>query len=270
MRLFDRRVAVTLDTLRITDLRVALRIDRTLAPEPNTLDLLVWNLSGDSRKRLQSSAPLRVIVEAGYAEGTEQIFVGDVRNVTSVHEDADWITRIWSGDGEVAYRTAQIDEALAAGARVEQVFRRAAEALGLSLGNALEKARAGDVRGALAEWTKGTVLSGRASDELTKLCRTLGYTWSIQDGAIQVLADGDTTGEQALVLSPSSGLIGSPEAGEKGIVHATSLLQPGLRPGRGCKLESELFNGFYRVERAMHAADTHGQQWTTDLNLRPI
>jgi hypothetical protein len=39
--LFGRAAAVTVDTVRITGLRVAFRVEKTLKPDPNTCELAI-------------------------------------------------------------------------------------------------------------------------------------------------------------------------------------------------------------------------------------
>ena len=110
-----------------------------------------------------------------------------------------------------------------------------------------------------------------AQRELDRLCKTLGYDWSIQDGQLQLLGARDTIEPgDAIVLNPASGMIGTPEPGENGIVEVRSLLIPQLSPGRRVKLEAAAIQGNYRVEKVVYQGDTRGQDWYADLELKPV
>jgi hypothetical protein len=57
--------------------------------------------------------------------------------------------------------------------------------------------------------------------------------------------------------------------GEDGYLKVKSVLQPGLRPGRGLQLQSAAYSGLFRIEKVKHEGDTHGQTWTSDIEARP-
>lgn len=268
-QLFRRAVAVTVGTTRITGLRIEFRIKKTSTPEPNTLDLAVTNLSSDTRAKLREGNQ-RVVVEAGYTDSIEELFVGTSRTITHSRSGADIRTRIQCGDGEAQLRTARINESFAPGTKPEEVVRKLAASLGLDPGNAFDKLREGGFRGAISEFTSGLTLSGKSGDELARLAKSLGFGFSVQDGRIQLLREGETSRETAVVLSPETGLIGSPEPGDGGVVKALSLLQPGLRPGRAVELRSEAVQGMYRVQTVTHSGDTHGVAWHSELELQPV
>jgi hypothetical protein len=98
----------------------------------------------------------------------------------------------------------------------------------------------------------------------------MGYSWSIQDKEIQILGPLDTVGGKVITLEVGTGLIGSPQVGEKGIVKVRSLLQTDLLPGRGVKILSRLIDGFFRIEKSTFEGDTWGQAWYVDLECKPI
>lgn len=83
-----------------------------------------------------------------------------------------------------------------------------------------------------------------------------------------ILPVGGALQRTALLLSPETGLLDSPEIGDHGHVKAKALLIPDLVPGRLVVLESELARGTYRIEKAEYTGDTAGEDWDVELDLK--
>lgn len=268
--LFRRYAEVTVGDTLLKGFRVQFKVEKSLAPEPNTVDVAVTNLSAETRAALQQKGAQLVLV-AGYEDTAEVLFVGDVRYISHVHTSADWVSRFQCGDGGAAFAGARTVESFGPGTPVRAVVERLARDLKVGVGNAVDEAKKGDFRKAFDSFVNGVTLSGRSSDELTTLMRSAGLEWSIQDGHLQVLRPGATTAEGVVVLASgdglNTGLVGSPEFGEKGILKAKALLQPGLRPGREVLLESATATGRFRIEKATHTGDLAGQDWYTEVEL---
>lgn len=269
--LFDRRAVLQMGAVEIDGLRVAFKVEKTAEPEPNDAEVSVWNLSRETRAKVtQDRVP--IVLRVGYGTGISQVFAGDILRdgITTVRDGSDWVTTFKAGDGAEAYRTSRVQEAFGKGAKLADVFKKTAESMGVGMGNALTKIRQGDAKGALTEFFQGAVLSGRTPDELTRVCGSLGYGWSIQDGQLQIIEKGKWTDDEAVLLAPDSGLIGSPEPGKDGITKIRSLLQPTIKPLRRVKLETRFCNGFFVVMKVTHSGDTHGNDWFSDCEARLI
>lgn len=282
-QLYGRNIAVNVGGLLIAStsartgelkdiLRVKFKVVRTRKKEPNTATVEVYNLRKDNRGAAQAKG-LAVSIEAGYVENTSQIFLGDLDHSETVLNGRDWVTTLEASDGGQAFKSSRINVSLEGPAPIGDVLQTAADALGLDLGNVSEKVSAGAIRGALTEFSNGIVLSGKAEQQLDKVVRSMGYSWSIQDKALQLLGPDETIGDQAFVLRSSTGLVGVPEAGEDGLVKARSLLQPDILPGRKVQILStgaKGIDGFYRVEKATFSGDTEGADWFVDIEGKPL
>jgi len=89
------------------------------------------------------------------------------------------------------------------------------------------------------------------------------------------LRDNEDTGRMIPELSPSSGLIGSPEFGaaekNKGpVVKFKSLLDGRIKPGGRVKLNSLRYTGEVRVTKLSHSGDTAGGDWYTACEGEPL
>lgn len=255
--------------LTVTDLRVSFNVKKTSKKEPNKAEVVITNLNSDHRALLQTKGG-KFILQAGYAStGTQQLFVGDVRDVAHVREGADWNTTLHSGDGERAYRFARTKQSFKANTAQSDVLNALATEMGVDPGNL------GSVTEAAQKYANGFSSHGVAQRELDRILSSLGYTWSIQDGAISVLKYGATLQGLVPLWSVDTGLIGSPEFGaaekNKGPqVKAKHLLDANVRIGGQVKLQSVRFNGAVRVTELTHTGDTFGGDWYTEIEGVPL
>lgn len=255
---------------------MSFKVTKTLTKHPNTLDLKITNLSERTRSSLQSKGA-HVVLSAGYVGSAAVIFSGDARTVDHVRSGTDWVTHVQCGDGERAFQLARFSASFRPGTPIIDVVRAGAKALGVGLGNLEAELAKGAFRGNLSQFASGYSARGRAAEELDRLFRTLGLGWSIQDGALQILRENAATVEQAVLLTPDTGLISSPDHGspdKKGkpsVLKARSLLQPRLRCGGRVELRCEsVKGGQFRVQKLCQDGDTAGGNWYSDLELLPF
>lgn len=279
MQLYDRRCVVLIgrepaagsyalelpNALRVEGLRTSFKIARDVKPEPNTLELAIFNLSPATRGVLQGKG-FRLVLEAGYAQQTAQIFSGDVVRFSHEQNGPDMVTKIVAADGARALRNARVSESYRAGTPVAEVIARTVRALQLDPGNAIAKAA-----GIADQYAAGYSQHAPAAEELTRLLEPRGYSWSVQDGRLEVLGPGETLAEIGPLISADTGMIGAPELGspaEKGkpaVLKVRSLLQPALRPGQRFQLESKAHRGTFAAQKVVHAGDTHAGDWFTEI-----
>jgi hypothetical protein len=249
-------------------LRCVFSIELSRARSANTAEISVYNLAETTRAKVSQEA-LQVELEAGYVGLSSVIFNGKLETGTSTREGVDWVTTFQSTDGGKELREGRINLSFKQ-VNATEAFKRVAEQLGVGLGNAIEKMTSGNIRGALTDFANGLVMSGPAQKELDRLAKMYGYQWSIQAGQLQLLGPDDAISPgDAIILDKDRGMVGTPQAGEKGIVEVRALLNPHLTPGRVVSLRSRQVTGFYRVEKTNFLGDTRGQDWYADLELKP-
>lgn len=274
-QLFKRTCSVIVDGLKVEGLRVQFVVKKTLTKNPNTLDLKIKNLSERTRGAM-AKAKASIVLTAGYPGNAAVIFQGDSRTIDHVRDgdSADWITHIQCGDGERAYQFARFTESFAPGTSIADVIRGAARALGVNTGNLEQALASGGFRGNLTQFAHGYTAHGKASAELDKLLKTAGLSWSIQNGALQLLKGDAPASGQAVLLSPSTGLIGSPDHGapdKKGKpskMLIKSLLQPQIVCGGRVEVQSAAVKGQFRVEVLEHSGDNMQGEWITKIEAQ--
>lgn len=261
---------ISLQSTEIEGFRTRFDVEKSLGKHPNDAKFTITNLSAASRSVLQHQ-DAKVIFEGGYAETFAQIFQGDARITNHVLKGSDWETTIECGDGRRAFKFARVNQAFKEGTGAGDVLAYLIKAMGLNPGNS---------SGAVAElntslqYRNGYSAFGLASREISRVLEAVGWSWSIQSGAIQILKPGGTLSD-VVVISPSSGLVGSPEMGsadkqkKSPILKVKALLQPSIYPGGRVVVESASHSGVFRVLKVHHTGDTAGGEWYTDLELEP-
>lgn len=273
MRLFDRVCRVVAfrgdddnNGLVIDGLRMQFEITKTIAKEPNTGTVTIYNGNAETRAWLQRDG-LSMWLEAGYDGTYRRILAGSVKWCESRHEGTDWATRLEVVDGARADR-ARVGRTYRQGTPVATILRDVAKGMGYVL-----PAGVAELDGALPA---GVTVAGLARDELTRLLAQFGYSWSIQGEQLQVLRDGEVNADEAWVISEETGLVGVPEysaptkSKKKRTLTFSSLLFPELTPGGRVQLEARVVRGLHRMRSVKHVGDTHGQEWTTHVEATAL
>lgn len=268
--LFRRVAAVTVGTLRFTNLDFAFTVTKDLSREPNIAEVQVYNLSESSRRQVEQTEDQQVRIEAGYSSqgGSSVIFQGTLRKASSQRIGADVITKIEAGDGERSMRRARINRSFGSGTSLRTVVEAVGESMGVGAGNLAEVAQGVGFEGLGLVFSEGTVVSGDARREMNGLLESAGVEWSVQDGNLQLLNRGETLTSTAVVLRADTGLVESPSIDSEGVMRARALLIPGVFPGRRVEVLSEFVRGFYRVEKAVYSGDTSATEWYVEIEAR--
>jgi hypothetical protein len=256
--------------LEITDLRIKFKVERSLTRTPNQADLYIYNLAESTRADLETK-PLAVQIEAGYDGESRLLFDGDLRFGMSEQEGATWSTLLQLGDGDRTYVNARVNRSYRDGTTVRTVLKDAAQSMGFELPKRLANNPALD-----AQFRTGEASHGFARDALTRLLAPFGYHWSIQNGQLEVLRDEEVSSTLAILVDKDHGMIGTPKfgapprSGKPPHVTVKMQLNPEVFPGCLIKLASQAKTGFFRAEKVRHRGDTHGPEWLTEVEIRPM
>ena len=261
-RLYQRSIRVVVDTIEIIDLAMTFKVTKTLKPEPNKAELTILNLNEAHRSALEQLQTATVLIEAGYKDRTSTLFLGDLRTAISQVSGPDIVTKLSSGDGEKQVKKARVNLSFKKGAATPaKVLEAVATSLGVGKGNlpkALDTIRASGIANHFSE---GAVISGSAFREMNAITKSLGLSWSIQNGNLQILELRKALDGTAIKLSKDSGLIGSPTVDNNGVMTCQMLLAPDVFPGRLLVLDAARLKGQYRIESCSYSGNTHGQEW---------
>ena len=264
-------------------LRIEFDIDKDLTQQTNKSSIKIYNLTDESCKKLEVDDRVCEL-QVGYAEdiGLRRIFLGNITYSTTRREGPDKITELELADGQDSLRDTVVSLGYSAGVSAKTVLNDVAAQMGVTTQIAPDME--------FASYPAGFSFVGKGRDCLSKILDASGATWSIQNGSLQVIMAGGSTNVKALVFSPSSGLIGSPERIVKGVTRPDeeskkkrkvkkdkkakkagwkikTLLAPTINPGDLVKVESVTITGWFKVESMKHRGDTHGREWYSEMEL---
>lgn len=276
MSLFRRELQLIAGGRDVSGLRVAFRVSKSLGPKLNTSEIAIWNLSRETAAAAAAKGA-KVMLSAGYRGEVRLLFVGDMDQVTSEIQGPDRITRLRAGDGLAAARLQRQFDALASGLNVGNVIEHLAGQARIAAGDAISKLKEEGMGAAAGDFVNGIVTAGPVQDQLAKFAESLDVTATIRDEALLLLREGQSDGEEAVVLAPNSGMIGSPVMGrektstgaERDVLRVRSLLNGDLQPGRALRLEGEMLSGWFVVHAVTHVGDTHAGDWYSDVEAMP-
>lgn len=241
--------------IKITDLRMTFDIKKSSDENPNTAKIEIYNLNPEHQNLLLKEwADIQLM--AGYKGAERLIFSGQIRTATPKIQGTDRIITIESGDGDREVLRGFINKTLTKGCTANQVV---AECQNSMFG--VPNAHKDDLA---TTYSRGRVLSGRASDVLTKQTKQDGAQWSIQDGQMLVLKGDNVRPNAVWLINQSTGMLGSPEPTQDG-VKVKTLLNPAYLIGGVAKIDSAIYQGGVRIESITHSGDTHGSDWCSEL-----
>lgn len=251
------------------ELKVAFNISKGISGSSNTAEIKIWNLSENHRNSVGKELD-DVMVEAGYIPPTGSgnvgiIFLGQIRDVEHTREGPDIVTTLSCGEGDKAFRKATISKTYPKGTPVKDVVEGIYEQFekqGIKKGEWKFPEN-------MEDFKRPYSMCGACSREMNTIGRGKGFYWSIQNGTMEVIpGDGHLPG--VVLLSPTSGLIGTPTITDNG-VKAQALLNPEIRPNRTVKIESEVLemngeDGIYRVSQIEYSGDNRGGSFQVDIH----
>lgn len=292
----------------INDLRFSFDIAKDNDKTTNNLTLKIYNMNNQTRD-LVERVNNNVILKAGYEQdrGALTIFTGTVVSAWTIMEGNDIITELSVRDGILPLRQNKLSLSYVAGTSAIKILTDVAESFGLPVKPLPKKLKDRVYARGYAFCGKGetamrdlcTYLGVTWSIQNNEI-QILTKDYPISDELVVLTPDNgligiptriiDSTRKQSQgEVSPESKLILSESrlakeqyqiAGYK----VQCLLQPLLYPGCYVGLESDMLlldpsvkkegverpRAYFRAEVVTHNGDTHGKNWFTECELKPV
>lgn len=264
MRQFGRVLAVKIgnrkESIVINNLRVTFSIKKTLASEPNTGEISVYNLNENNRNLITSKQYSFLELSVCYKDDVLRlIFCGDILNVENKLTGQNIVTTMKCADGHRAYTEKAIIKTMEKGQKDSDFLNEAVSSFGVQRGSInLPNDRA---------LPRGKVMMCDTRDVMHKIAINNNADWSIQDDQLVVIPkDRALANNEGWVISRTTGMIGSPQKTDKGL-EVTTLCNPQYRIGSLVRVESKLteYNGDYKVKSIEHNGDLYGTNWHSKL-----
>jgi hypothetical protein len=266
--------------LLIENLRMQFEITKTLEAAPNTASIHIFNLHPNNESRIKHEFD-EVLINAGYADSMRMLFRGTIKHAFRYRDKNDWITSIEAADGDLDYRTATMNQTLAAGTTTGQLIDRIIGTFTGTTKGYIDVPNKSRIR--------GRVISGNTRDVLHDVAREAGANWSIQDGQLTIVRADAVLPYEAVVINSDSGMLEAPEINDKGIA-VKCLLNPQIKVNGAVHLDNNNIrlkaqklkslsdkkqdsgepvrldpDGIYKVIKVTHKGDTRGPDWYTQV-----
>lgn len=260
-------------------LRCTFRIEKSGYQCPWWADISIWNLRGDTQEAIIREG-YSVTVEAGYVNGAYgKIFEGEVfqplfdrQNVT------DFVTTLHCIDGMGLMHANFASLTMAAGydynSMLAQMAKQAHTPIPLGeITPNLDKKKA----------PRGMTFMGDTKQKIRQITQDNNAQSWYGDGKLHISKLADEYKGKALVFTPETGLIGTPQQIDNGVSFRT-LLHPDLKitqPQMVVKLDMSIIrqmkvnppslpssldqDGEYKVIQVTHSGDTRGNDWYSDV-----
>lgn len=284
-RLFNRAYQLIIipqegEAKSIKDLRINFEITKSVLSFPNLARIAIYNPNEDTLSLLQDKFT-EIVFNAGYFGNLKLLFKGDIRNVFQNRSGVDTIVTIYAGDGERSWQNSIFNKTFTENISISNAIKEVLESF--------KELTIGEINGIpeLNNKLRGQVLSGSSKDILNNFAKEYGFDWSIQDGEIIITPTNEAlTDDEAVLIRPETGMIGSPTITEIG-ADVSSLLNPNLLPNRAFKIESANVNvqlgnlffrnvrrttaeGFYKIQEATFKGDSREGDWLVSVKGRTL
>lgn len=258
--IFRRRIEVMIDSLKFIypglfiDFRTAFDDD----PEPNTGEIVIYNVSDESENRIKKGQT--IILNAGYEGDVGTIFAGVVEEAYSKWDGPDKQLRIACGDATDRWANATVNKTYVAGTSASQIIRDMLGNFGLEVG---QVSLSQDI-----VYPRARTFSMPLRTALQQLSKDTGSKFHISNGSVvfRAVQGGKETG---FILNADSGLIGSPErvTGNDDVDYSLfCFLNHRIHADSIIKIESRTVNGIFRVVKGEHVGNR--QDFITRLEVK--
>lgn len=207
----------------ISKLKIEFEIIKSTIKYPNTAMITITNPNQNTIAAL-SEKDTEVTLNVGYGTELSLIFFGKIVNVINTATSIERTVTIYARDGIQDWETAVFNKTFESTVSPKEVFDEVVKSFKeVFVAGTVELPKSFDN-------LRGMTLSGATKDVMQKILDKFNLNWSIQDNQLIVrdeLQKFET--QNAVVISPETGMINSPAVTEVG-ADVTTLLNPQLLP----------------------------------------
>jgi hypothetical protein len=275
----------------LSQLRFRFEVRASDVETPNTLVVRVYNAAQQTVNSITKEFDT-VTLTAGYQNGNKgTIFQGNIKQTFEGRErNVDRYLDIMAGDGDIAYTQGVVNQTFPANTTTAQEFAAYVASVA-STGLTAAVSAPGilnETGGTNPKNLRGKTVFGMFRLAMGDLAQRVNARWSIQNGVVTLIPITGYLPGQAVQINSATGMIGTPEQTEGGIM-IRCYLNPLIRIGQLVQinqgdinqntLNKQMFpsytsqfypattthDGFYRVLVHEMNGDTRGNEWYSEL-----
>lgn len=222
--------------------------------EPDVSEVTIYNLSDDSINQIKKDG--YCLVNAGYKSlgNKGNILSGDIEEVNTSWQGLDKLTKIKVSDGGKSWRKSWISKTYKENTKASLIMRDIVNVMGYEIVEIKPKKD--------KVYKLGKAINGYCSDILKMLVKDTDSKMFVNKNRITIREE-EKGFETGFVLSPESGLVGSPtinrdntgDKKEKITWEVRSLLNPKIETDSLIMIKSKVLDGKFRVIKGKHTKD---------------
>jgi len=265
----------------VSDLRISFQVEKKAKGSGNNAAILVYNVTPDSVGAIHEGD--KVYLEAGYENGNYGlIYSGDIVQVYLARDDdVDTAMTIMCQDADVFLTKSIVCSTIGAGATADEI-------LNTCIGDSDDVSR-GDITPRLSQslLPRGKVLFGRSAEYVEQLAKSNQSQLFIENGTINIVASDEYDANTAVELSPTTGLLGTPDQTKTG-VKAKCLINSSMRINTLVHIDKQYINvmqntkgnakknielnttGLYKIISLTYKGDTRGNNWYCEFEADSV
>jgi len=258
------------DNIVLYGLKTVFDIKKNFGTSKNDAEIRIYNVKKDTWKKMENrEKEFKVYLVVGYKGLNSNdipaslLYIGDIEKMTYERSGVNWIMTIEAKDGQKIHNDFFVNKSFKPGTDLKNAL--------IDILETAENIERSYVEPA-TKWIKqylskgrgtiyGLIVSGKLVDEINKLLAIYGATLNIENDVFEIIWNDSNITQYSILLSEDSGLLSSPIGKDKGIELKT-LLMPHIKPGVLLKIESEIINDYFVVEKVHIRGDTHGSEWS--------
>ncbi len=247
--------ALSIGTSERNSTYIQIEIMKNLSGKPNEGIVRMFNLSYSTENKIIETGK-RIRVFAGHDGNPMLIHDGDIRRVDRDPDEnsLNRITSVSIGGNVIKLSQSIFNKSYSGQVAVKQIVKDAIPTLDL------EYADIDQIPD--NEFLNDYSFTGKTSDLLDEILDPIQIQWFENDNFIKFSAR-EKALESVVLLTPKTGLIGSPSITDKGSKF-TSVLNGRLSLNSQVKIESELVNGVYKINQVLHTGDNRDGKFVTE------
>ena len=258
-------------------LRISFSLDKADTTTQNEATISVWNLNKEHKAMLDKKDCM-VVLSAGYGNNLALAFCGTVTSSATSQDGADMVTEIHVTDSLVPIRDTYISLSYAGVINGQKIIRDIAAQMGVTVVFAPKVV--------LKDFANGYTFIGQAKTALTKVCKSCGVEWTLQNGVLQIKKANTTITDRVYVLSAETGLLETPTRISQSAETSSQdnptnkknqigwevryVINLAIGINDFVKLESKAATGFFKVNTIKITGDNIGGEWTCTAELLEV
>lgn len=184
-------------------LHISFSCEKADTDSSNTAKVSIWNLNKEHIAELNKK-DCAVSLRAGYNSVMPLVFAGVITFAKTKKDGGDMVTEVELVDNRIEIRDTYVSLSYQGSVNSKKIINDIADAMGVTISFSYNASLDKNI-------PNGYSYIGLAANALTKICKTNGLDWSINNGVLQVKKPRDTMSREVYVLSAETGLIGMPE-----------------------------------------------------------